>query len=116
MEADADWRARLLEEGIRPEFKDATRRPWVSVGAENDDGGPRAGIVPAHQGDQLESVDARKVKIGDHRERRAKRTQNVQGARGVARIVYRTAVVCFQRHLQSRYGILAIFHQEDKWR
>jgi hypothetical protein len=65
LKADARWRARLLEEGIRPEFEDAPGRPWVSVGAEYDDGRSRAGIIVAKQTDQFESVDVRKIEIGD---------------------------------------------------
>jgi hypothetical protein len=116
LKADARWRARLLEEGIRPECKDATRRPRVSIGTEHDDGRARAGIEVANPPDEFESVDVGQVKIRNHSDRGAVFVQNVQSLRGIARVAHRTAVMCFQRHLQSRNGFLAIFHKEDKWR
>jgi hypothetical protein len=116
LEADARRRARLLEESIRPEFEDTTRRPGVSIGAEHDDGRPRAGITVANQTDQFESVDVRQVKVCNHSYRGAVFTQYAKGARGIARITHGTSEVSFQRHQDSRSRVLAIFHQEDKWR
>jgi plasmid stabilization system protein ParE len=116
LETDARRRARFLEEGIGPEFKDTTRRPWVSIGAEHDDGRSRAGITAANETDEFESVNARQMKICNHSYRGAVLTQYAEGARGIARITHGTSVVSFQRHLESHNRVLAIFHQEDKWR
>jgi hypothetical protein len=116
LKADARRRARLLEEGIRPEFKDANRRPRVSVGAEHDDGRARAGIIAAKQTDQFKSVDVRQIEVGNQSYRSAVLTQNAEGVRGIARITNGKAIVSFQGHLKGRNRVLAIFHKEDKWR
>jgi hypothetical protein len=58
LETDAGRRAGLLEEGIGPELKDAIRRPWVSVGAQHEDGRACAGIVAANHFNEFETVYA----------------------------------------------------------
>lgn len=70
----------------------------------------------AKQTDQFEAVNVGQVEIGNQSERGAVFAQNAEGVRGITRVTHGAAVVRFQRHLKSGNCVLAIFHEEDKWR